>query len=225
MVGWLVALMLSLMLLVPVLLLIAYLVPAYQARQAQQHMHDWQANSPRLTMTWDKALPILEVRVDSATYWVYSNDPIELPPIERPVSPGKHNVIVIYKHGERKRSVREAIDLAEGEKRTLDFMPLVERDIEARAAKAAKKTEAEARSKIESDRPDRPVELGWRIEPRKESYAIGDWFTVTLFLRNTRTQPIGTSVPRLEILEKLGLGIELRDAEGAEVPWRWEPTR
>ncbi|HJT32490.1 MAG TPA: protein kinase [Pirellulales bacterium] len=228
--GWLIVAMLSLMLLVPVLLVIAYLVPAYlKGHQAQQHMHEWQANAATLRLTWDEDLPIVEVRVDDVTNWRYDNTPLEIPPIQRPQSPGKCTILVLYRHGERQRSLRETVELAAREDRTLDLSPLVERDIQERAAKVAKKAEAEPLpnsndSTIVWGRTHREVQLGWRIEPRKDVYTIGDQFTVTLFLRNTGAEPISMSMPRQEILEKLGLGIEHHDAEGLELPWRWGPA-
>ncbi len=229
--GWLIVLMLSLMLLVPVLAVIGYFIPAYQARQARQDMRAWQANSASLTINWDEDLPITEVRIDDAVNWkpVDYNTRLEIPPITRPQSPGKHTVLVLYTYGERQRSVRETIELAAREKRTLDLTPLVERDIQERASKAAKKAErapprAADDSAIAWGRAHRQVQLGWRIDPGKDAYVIGDRFTVTLFLRNAGTEPVSVAMPRSEVLEKLGLNIELRDTEGGELPWRWGPA-
>ncbi|HEX5444345.1 MAG TPA: serine/threonine-protein kinase [Pirellulales bacterium] len=229
--GWLIVAMLSLMLLVAALAVIAFLVPAYQQAQtrARQSFQPWQDVAARLTLAWDEDLPITEVRIDDAVNWRHDNTPLEIPPMERPLPPGEHTVLVLYTYGERQRSVRETIELAAREKRTLDLTPLVERDIQERASKAAKKAErapprAADDSAIAWGRAHRQVQLGWRIDPGKDAYVIGDRFTVKLFLRNAGTEPVSVAMPRSEVLEKLGLNIEPRDTEGGELPWRWGPA-
>lgn len=70
----------------------------------------------------------------------------------------------------------------------------------------------------------RDVQLGWRIEPTKESYLPGELLTVSLFLRNSGQEPIERSIPRTQILEKLDLDLDFRDAAGEQLPWRWGPA-
>ncbi|HEX7448940.1 MAG TPA: serine/threonine-protein kinase [Pirellulales bacterium] len=132
--GWLVVAMLSLMLLVPVLAVIGFLIPAYQAAQTRtlQSRQPWQDVAARLTLNWDEDLPIIEIRIDDAANWRYDNTPLEIPPIQRPQSPGQHTVLVLYTHSGRQRSLRETITLAAREQRTLDLTPLVLADIQRR---------------------------------------------------------------------------------------------
>jgi hypothetical protein len=73
-------------------------------------------------------------------------------------------------------------------------------------------------------RSARPVQLGWRIEPKKEIYAAGDIVRMTLFLRNAGQERISTAMPNLEVLEKLGLNLGFHDADGEEIPWSWGPA-
>jgi hypothetical protein len=141
--GWLVVVLLTLVLLVPVLGTIAILIPAYLAHQSQQDMRNWQATMATLTITFDEDLPIADIQIDGA-----SSGPIEISPLERAVSAGPHTITVVYAHGERKRSVREKVELKQNEKRTLDVTPLVVGDMETR-----KKTKEQA-SPASSDTED-----------------------------------------------------------------------
>ncbi|HEX7379592.1 MAG TPA: protein kinase [Pirellulales bacterium] len=70
----------------------------------------------------------------------------------------------------------------------------------------------------------RDVQLGWRIEPKKETYLPRELLTVSLFLRNSGQEPIERSLPRTQILEKLDLDLDFRDAAGKQLPWRWGPA-
>ncbi|HVC95942.1 MAG TPA: hypothetical protein VND64_19790 [Pirellulales bacterium] len=79
----------------------------------------------------------------------------------------------------------------------------------------------QAEDEIAWGRVARPVQLGWRVEPKKETYAIGDVVSVTLFLRNTGRDPIQVAMPNLEVLEKLGLDLDFDDSENANLPWQW----
>ena len=387
MAGWLVVGLLSLVLLfLPALVALWLIVPAHQAIQARNDMRDWQATAAHLTMSFDEDLPIVDIQIDGA-----SNGRIDISPIERLVSAGARTITVVYTHGERKRSVRQTVELAQNENRTLDLTPLVRQDMEERAKQKRAATEVEGglptvvpkvlrdlnptdapiaarakwvgddlevtadqagslrlfevplgridqatiiyrfsiqadgpasnayaemrcrgaafgelvvhgvdqkvqasgawqdveiRAELQKDRfadvvmldlvfegpgkvrmsgiqvlavplagatplrmgdsqatdkqkhdagplPDTKgrgivwgraadrAQLGWRIEPKKEVYAIGDLVTVTLLLRNVGEDPISTAMPRTQILEKLGLDVEFRDAEGKELPWRW----
>ncbi|HQU45985.1 MAG TPA: serine/threonine-protein kinase, partial [Pirellulales bacterium] len=132
--GWLVVVLLTLVLLVPVVGVIGFLVPAYQARQAnRQHAQASSATVAFLTMTFDEDLPIVDVQVDGV-----SRGPIEISPVTSSESPGSHVVTAVYAHGDRKRSVRQTVELAPREERTLDLTPLVLADMKRRdLAKAA----------------------------------------------------------------------------------------
>jgi hypothetical protein len=68
------------------------------------------------------------------------------------------------------------------------------------------------------------VQLGWRIVPKQATYASGAVFTVTLFLRNAGREAIHVASPNTEVLEKLGLELALRDADGEKLPWKWGPA-
>lgn len=68
------------------------------------------------------------------------------------------------------------------------------------------------------------VQLGWRVEPASKSYQPRDLLTVSLFLRNSGQEPIECSLPRTQILEKLSLDLDFRDAAGKQLPWRWGPA-
>lgn len=235
--GWLVVALLLLVLVVPILGTIAILIPAYQARQSRQDVMAWQATAARLTMTFDEDLPIVDIQIDGA-----SSGPIEISPIERLVSAGQRILTVVYAHGDRKRSTRETIELAPREERTVDLTPLVLADIKRRDMAAGSQNQQDQPTKeafpgsASSDtanapqsedtkivwgKPARDVQLGWRIEPKKETYQAGELFTVSLFLRNVGQESIETSMPRTQILEKLDLDILLRDSKGKKLPWRW----
>ncbi|HVA45817.1 MAG TPA: serine/threonine-protein kinase [Pirellulales bacterium] len=375
--GWLVVALLSLVLLVPVLVAIGLIVPKFQTHQAQQYAQAWQAAASHLTMTFDEDLPIVDVQIDGA-----SSGPIEISPIERLVPAGPHTITVIYSHGDRKRSVRQTVDLAPREERTLDLTPLVLADRKDRGQpKKGTETPAVAPKVVQALRPsDKPIsagakwvgeelevtaaeagpvrlfevpleridqavilyrfrvkaddvpssaypemwthvaglgeffsrgldqkvrgsndwmtieipaflqkdqfadlvklnlvfdgpgkvrmtdiqvlttplpgeamapgtqtdevstpsdakdadivwgrpaeraQLGWRIQPKKETYRSGEVITVSLFLRNIGKAPISSAMPRTEILEKLDLDIDLRDSNAMKLPWRWGPA-
>jgi hypothetical protein len=125
--GWLAVGLLALVLAVPVIGVIAVLIPAYQAAQSRDDMRSRMANWGHLTMTFDEDLPITDILIDGAPCGA-----TDISPVERPCSPGSHTVTVVYAHGERKRSVRAAVELAPNEKKTLDLTPLVERDLQER---------------------------------------------------------------------------------------------
>ena len=125
--GWLLVALLSLALLVPALVVVALWIPAWQARQFAASQHAAQANWARLTMTFDEDLPIVEIQIDGV-----SCGAIELTPVERLVAPGMHTVTVIYKHGERKRSVRQPVTVIPNGTHTIDLTPLVVGDMETR---------------------------------------------------------------------------------------------
>jgi serine/threonine protein kinase len=232
--GWLVVVLLSLVLLGPILIAIGLLLPLYEGRRYSEEARAWQATAARLTMTFDEDLPIVDIQIDGA-----SNGPIEISPIERLVPAGQHTITVVYAHGDRKRSVRKSVGLGAGGDVTLDLTPLVVADMEERDKKKGGRSEDkqgenpatqqdDSAADVDNQaadivwgRAERDVQLGWRIEPKKEVYEIGDTFTVTLFLRNAGPIPKEMSLPRTEVLEKLGLGIDFRDTDGKELPWRW----
>ena len=154
--GWLVVVLLSFMVLVPVLAVIAYLVPAYQARQSRHDAQQWQATMARLKMTFDEDLPITDILIDGT-----SSGPVEISPVERGCASGERTVTVVYTHGDRKRSVRETVKLAPNEDRTLDLTPLVLADIKRRDDKkraATPDVPQPARRVLQTFRPtDQPI--------------------------------------------------------------------
>ncbi|HVX13697.1 MAG TPA: serine/threonine-protein kinase [Pirellulales bacterium] len=123
-VGWLVALVLMLMLSVPILIAIAVIIPHVFARTDTPA---WQATMAHLSMTFDEDLPIVDIQIDGT-----SCGPVEISPVERSWSPGPHTITVIYTHGERKRSVRQTIDVSPQDRLTLDLTPLVAGDMAER---------------------------------------------------------------------------------------------
>ncbi|MGH7137181.1 MAG: serine/threonine-protein kinase, partial [Pirellulales bacterium] len=126
--GWLVVAVLSLVLLVPVLIAIALIAPYFQAQQSMQDANAaWQVNAAHLKLEFDEDLRIADIQIDGA-----SNGPVEISPIERLVSAGQHTLTIVYTHGDHKRSVRETVEVAPKEVRTLDLTPLVLADIKRR---------------------------------------------------------------------------------------------
>ncbi|HWB11664.1 MAG TPA: serine/threonine-protein kinase [Pirellulales bacterium] len=228
--GWLVVVLLSLILLVPILGAIALIVPYLQARDAGQQARAWQATMAHLTMTFDEDLPIADIQIDGS-----SCGPVEISPVQRDWSPGPHTITVVYTHGERKRSVRQTVELAASEKRTLDLTPLVEGDIKERDKKrmvqedhGAKEPEhaivfpspgTDVPQPVDGDKLN--LQLGWTIEPKKETYLPGQLIQVTLFIRNAGPKPVISAMPTTEIFEKLGLDIDFRAADDSKLPWHW----
>ncbi|HEV3339756.1 MAG TPA: serine/threonine-protein kinase, partial [Pirellulales bacterium] len=157
--GWLVVALLAMVILFPVIGVVAFLIPAYQAAGARQDMRAWQATMGHLTMTFDEDLPIVDVQIDGT-----SCGPIEISPVERDWSPGSHTVTVVYTHGDRKRSVRHTLNVPSHEKITLDLTPLVVRDMKERekrkadaerrrvmSGKAASEEEKQTSTEVEGD--------------------------------------------------------------------------
>jgi hypothetical protein len=225
--GWLVVVVLMLFLLVPILAAIALLVPYFQARDAGQEMQARQAMA-HLTMTFDEDLPIADIQIDGT-----SCGPIEISPVDRDWGSGQHTITVVYSHGERKRSVRQTVDLLPQEKKTLDLTPLVALDIKERESRKLDKLRVNKRetadtspssppdgsSSVDGDELD--MQLGWQIEPKKETYLPGDLIQVTLSLRNVGAKAVISAMPNTEVLEKLGLDVDFGDSNGSKLPWRW----
>jgi hypothetical protein len=138
--GWLVVAVLTMVILFPVLGVVAVLIPAYQAAQSRKDMQAWQATMAHLTMTFDEDLPIVDIQIDGT-----SCGPIDISPVERDWSTGSHTVTVVYTHGDRKRSIRQTLDLRSHEKTTLDLTPLVVRDMKERAKRKADAEKAQGR--------------------------------------------------------------------------------
>jgi hypothetical protein len=69
--------------------------------------------------------------------------------------------------------------------------------------------------------PAKPLQLGYLVAPDRDCHAVGDVLTVRLFVRNAGKESIEYAWPRLEILEKLGFDLELRDDHGRKLPWEW----
>src|SRR4029077_13976862 len=82
----------------------------------------------------------------------------------------------------------------------------------------------QADDEIAWGRVPRPVQLGWRVEPKKETYAMADVVSVTLFLRNAGREPIQVAMPKLEVLEKLGLDLDFYDSNNVNLPLQWGPA-
>jgi len=137
--GWLVVGLLMMVVLFPVIGVVAFLIPAYQAAGARKDMQAWQVTMSHLTMTFDEDLPIVDIQIDGTSY-----GPIEISPVERDWSPGSHTITVVYTHGDRKRSVRQTLDLPAHEKITLDLTPLVVRDMKEREKRKAEAENAAA---------------------------------------------------------------------------------
>lgn len=68
------------------------------------------------------------------------------------------------------------------------------------------------------------MQLGWDVEPRSNVYHLGDVLTFGLIIRNAGKNPVHWSFPRTQVLEKLGFGLTLRDAEGVELRHFWGPA-
>lgn len=68
------------------------------------------------------------------------------------------------------------------------------------------------------------VQLGWAVAPRKEAYHLGDVLTFALVVRNAGDEPIQFTLPRTNVLEKLGFDLVLRDTEGTELRHFWGPA-
>jgi hypothetical protein len=106
--------------------------------------------------------------------------------------------------------------------------PVVTKDVresdDAEEGREAIPSDHAVSDKIVWGRAARPVQLGWRIVPKEKNYASGAVFTVALFLRNAGREAIHVASPNTEILEKLGLNLSLRDADGEELPWKWGPA-
>jgi hypothetical protein len=126
--GWLVVALLAIVLVVPLLGVLALMI---SARGRQLDIQEANATNAHLTMTFDEDLPIADIHLDGT-----SCSPIALSPVERSWPPGKHLVTVVYSHDDRMRSVRETVELAPQEKRTLELTPLVVGDMEERERKA-----------------------------------------------------------------------------------------
>jgi hypothetical protein len=126
--GWLVVALLAIVLVVPLLGVLALMISAHGR---QLDIQEANATNAHLTMTFDEDLPIADIHLDGT-----SCSPIALSPVERSWPPGKHIVTVVYTHDDRMRSVRETVELAPQEKRTLDLTPLVVGDMEERERRA-----------------------------------------------------------------------------------------
>jgi beta-lactamase regulating signal transducer with metallopeptidase domain len=65
------------------------------------------------------------------------------------------------------------------------------------------------------------IRLGIVLDPAKPAYRPGETVNVKLLLENSGKQEQSFAVPRLAILEKFGMTIDLRDARGEKLPWQW----
>jgi serine/threonine-protein kinase len=65
------------------------------------------------------------------------------------------------------------------------------------------------------------MQLGLELEPRKEVYRAGKVVVARLTLRNSGTNEVVTTLPRLEVLEKFGFDRSLLDERDNKMPWRW----
>ncbi|HJT34050.1 MAG TPA: hypothetical protein VJ783_18535, partial [Pirellulales bacterium] len=68
------------------------------------------------------------------------------------------------------------------------------------------------------------LQLGWDIEPRKDVYHLGEVLTFGLIVRNSGDKAVQVSLPRTNVLEKLGFDLRLLDEDGQGIRHFWGPA-
>lgn len=122
--GWMVVAVLAGVLLIPVLIVLAVIgvaIPAYQASQSSAEMG-------HLTVVWDKAAPVMELKVFEGDS-VRSTYPTPYLPFSTRLLPGRYALEAVYEYDGHKGSVQMPFAVHRQKETRIDLAPLIETDM------------------------------------------------------------------------------------------------